>query len=115
MSVDKSRIPKLSDRSWKFIPKKKRNTINDPFVERTQEARKKKGKKTSGATVKTRSQKVSQDKRMTLEVEIHRSPSHDEDPVESGTEGEGTSRLAKKKFESARERQDFSTLTGTPD
>ena len=63
-------------------------------MERTQEARKKKGRKISGAMVKTRSQKVSQDKPTTLDVEIHRSASHDEDPVESGTEGEGTSRLA---------------------
>ena len=34
MSLDKSRIPKLSDSSRKFIPEKQRKAMNDPFVER---------------------------------------------------------------------------------
>ena len=32
MSLDKSRIPKLSDSSRKFIPEKQRKAMNDPFV-----------------------------------------------------------------------------------
>ena len=71
MSLDKSRTPKLSDSSKKFIPKKQRKSMTDPFVERTEKTRNKKGKKVSGAIVETRSQKDSEDKKTMLEVEIH--------------------------------------------
>ena len=33
-SLEKSRIPKLSDSSRKFIPEKQRKAMSDPFVER---------------------------------------------------------------------------------
>ena len=33
-SLDKSRIPKLSDSSRNFIPEKQRKAIDNPFVER---------------------------------------------------------------------------------
>ena len=57
MSLDKSRIPKLSDSSRKFIPEKQRKTMIDPFVERIARTRTDKGKKVSGGMVETRSQK----------------------------------------------------------
>ena len=45
MILDKSRIPKLSDSSGKFIPKKQAKLMNDPFGERTEKTRNKMGKK----------------------------------------------------------------------
>ena len=36
MNLDKSMILKLSDSSRKFITKKQRKSMNDPFVERTE-------------------------------------------------------------------------------
>ena len=68
---------------------KERSTITDPFAARTQEVRKKKGKKVLGEIAKTRSQKVSEDKGATLEVEIQQIPANDKDTEESGTEGTG--------------------------
>ena len=59
MSLDKPRINKLSDSSRMFTPKKERNTMNNPFMERTQEPGNKKGKKVSGKMVKRRSKKKS--------------------------------------------------------
>ena len=59
MSLDKSRIPKLSDSSWKFIPKKQRKSMNDPFVERIARTLNTNMEKTSGGMVETRSQKSS--------------------------------------------------------
>ena len=60
MSLDKSRIPTLSDNSWKFIPKKQRKSINDPFVERIARTRTDKMKKISSGIVEIRSQKSSE-------------------------------------------------------
>ena len=37
MSLDKSRIPKRGNSSRKFIPRKQRKTMTDPFVETTPE------------------------------------------------------------------------------
>ena len=51
MSLDKPRIIKLSDSSRMFTPKKERNTMNNPFVERAQEPGSKKVKKVSGEMV----------------------------------------------------------------
>ena len=67
MSLHKSRIPKLSDSSRKFIPEKQRKAMNDPFVERTERTHNKKGEKVSGGKVEIRSQKASEDKKATLE------------------------------------------------
>ena len=71
MSLDKSRIPKLSDSSRIFIPKKERKSMNDPFVLRIARTRTSKGKKISGRMVEIRSQKSSEGQKATLEVEIH--------------------------------------------
>ena len=74
MSIDKSRIPKLSDNSKKFIPEQQKMAINDPFVERIARTRTNKGKKVSGGMVETRSQKSSEGQKAMLEVEIHLDP-----------------------------------------
>ena len=51
MSLDKSRIPKLSDSFRKFIPEKQRKEMNDPFVKRIARTRTIKGKKVSDGMV----------------------------------------------------------------
>ena len=88
MSPDNSRIPKLSDSSKNFIPKRKSESRNDPFVERTKKTRSKKGKKVSDGMVETRNQKVSEDKRTILEEGIHRNPAQDENQAGRGAEGD---------------------------
>ena len=60
MSLDKSRIPKLSDKSRKFIPEKQRKAMNDPFVERIARTRTDKEKKYSGGMVEIKSQNEGQ-------------------------------------------------------
>ena len=80
MSLDKPKITKLSNRFRMFTPKKERNTMKKPFVERSQEQEGVENFRRNGQNEEQK--KVSQDKRSTLEVEIHRSPDHDEDPVE---------------------------------
>ena len=55
MSLDKSRIPKLSDNSRKFIPEKQRKAKIDPFVERITRTRNDKGEAVSGRMVETMS------------------------------------------------------------
>ena len=74
MSLDKSRIPKLSDISRKFIPEKQRKAMSDPFVERIKGKR----KNVSGRMVETRSQKSSEGQKAMLEVEVHPEPAMDE-------------------------------------
>ena len=63
MSLDKSRIPKLSDSSRKFIPDNQRKAMKDPFVERIAQTRTDKEKEVSGGMVETRSQKSSEGQR----------------------------------------------------
>ena len=84
-----SRIPKLSDSSRKFIPKKQRKSMNDPFVERIARTRTTNMEKVSGIMVKTRSQKSSKGQKTMLEVEIHPNPALDENRTGRGTEGSG--------------------------
>ena len=93
MSLDKSRLPKLSDSSRKFIPNKRRKSMNDLFVERTAWTRTKKGKKVSGGVVETRRQKASEEAKQLLEVEIHPIPALDENRAGHGTEGNGNRRM----------------------
>ena len=63
MSLDKSKIPKLSENSRKFIPEKQRKTMNDPFVERITGTRTDKGETVSGRMVETRSKKTAEEQR----------------------------------------------------
>ena len=78
MSLDKSRILKLSDSSRKFIAEKQRGAMNDPLVERITRTRTDEGKKVSGIIVETRSQKSSEGQKARLEVEVHSDPAMDE-------------------------------------
>ena len=93
MSLDKSRIPKLSDGSRKLIPEKQRKAMNDPFVERIARTRTNQGKKVSGGMVETRSQKYSEGQKATLELDIHRETALDENRAGRGTEGNENRRL----------------------
>ena len=114
MSLDKSRIPKLGDTSRKFILKKQRKAMIDPFVERIRRTRTVKGKKVSGLMVKTRSQKSSEGQKARLKVEVHLDPAMDEKQEGHGPEGRGNKRLASKSTP-VEQGQDFATSTGTVD
>ena len=63
MSPDKSRIPKRGNSSRKFIPKKQRRAMTDPFVDRITRVRTDKGETVSGRMVETRSQKSSEERK----------------------------------------------------
>ena len=78
MSLDKSRIPKLSDSSRQLIPEKQRKAMNDPFMERNTQTRTDTGKNVSGIMVETRIQKSSVGQKARLEVEVHPDPDMDE-------------------------------------
>ena len=93
MSLGKSRLPKLSDRSRKLTPKKQRKSMNDPFVETIARTRTTKMEKVSGVMVETRSRKHSEGQKAMLEVEIHPKPVLDENRTGRGTEGNANRRL----------------------
>ena len=114
MSMDKSRIPKLSDSSRKFIPEKQRKAMNHPFVERIAQTRTDKGKKVSGGMVKTRSRKSSEGQKAMLEVEVHPDPAMDENREGHGPEGSGDRRIASESVP-VEQGQNFATSTGTLD
>ena len=86
MSVDKSRIPELSDSSRKFIPEKQRKPMNDSFVERITRTRIDKGETVSGRMVETRSQKSSEEQKTMLEVEVYPDQVMDENQERHGPE-----------------------------
>ena len=67
--------------------------MNDPSVEISKKTRNKNEKKLSGGMLETRSRKVSEDKRIKLRVEIHRSPAQYENLAGHGTQGDGIRRL----------------------
>ena len=94
MSPDKSRIPKLSDSSRKFIPEKQRKAMIDPFVEMIARTRSDKGMEVSGGMVETRSQKSSEEQKAMLEVEVHPDTAIDANREGHGPEGSGNKRLA---------------------
>ena len=111
MSLDKSRIPKLSDSSRNFIPEKQRKAMNDPFVERITRTRTEKGKKVSGGMVETRSQKTPEGQKARLEVEVHPEPAMDENRVGHRPEGRGNRRLSSESTP-VEQGQDFAISTG---
>ena len=114
MSLDKSRIPKLSDSSRIFIPEKQRKAMTDPFVERIIRTRTDNGETVSGRMVETRSQKSSEERKTMLEAEFHPDQAMDEDQVKHGPEGRGNRRLASEPTP-VEQGQDFATSTGTLD
>ena len=105
MSLDRSRIPKLSDSPRKFIPEKQRKAMNDPFVERITRKRTDNRKTVS-----------SEERKTMLEVEVHSDQAMDENQERHGPVGRGNRKLAS---ESApvepRFCQDFVTSAGTLD
>ena len=93
MSLDKSRISKLSDSSRKFIPERQKNSMNDHFVEKTKKTTSKKRKKVPLAERLKPGVKACEEKRKKLEAEIHRSSAQDGNQAGYGTEGNGIRRL----------------------
>ena len=114
MSLDKSRIPKLSDSSRKFIPKKQLKAMNDTFVERITGNRTDKGETVRGRMVEPRSQKSSEERKAMLEVEVHPDQAMDENQQLERPKGRGNRRLASESTP-VEQGQDFATSTGTLD
>ena len=114
MSQDKSRIPKLSDSSRKFLPEKQRKAMTDPFVERTIRTRTDIGETVLGRMVETRSQKFSEEQKAMLEVEVHPDQAMDEDQEIHGPEGRGNRRLSSESTP-VEQGQDLAMSTGTLD
>ena len=114
MSLDKSRIPKLSDSSRKFIPEKQRKAMTDLFVERIIRTRTDKGEMVSGRMVETRSQKSSEERKAMLDMEIHPDQAMNEDQEIHGPEGRGNRRLASES-NPVEQGQGFPTSIGTLD
>ena len=112
MSLDKSRVPRLSDSSRKFIPEKQRKAMNDPFVERITRNRTDKGKMVSGRMVETRIQKFSEGQKAMSEVEVYPDQDIDENQERHEPEGRGNRRLASESTP-VEQSQDFATSTGT--
>ena len=113
MSLDKSRIPKRGNSSRKFIPEKQRKTMTDPFVDWIKRARTDKGETVSGKMVKTRSQKISEERKELLEVEVNTDHSMNDNQEVHGLEGRGR-RLASESTP-VEQGHDFATSTGTLD
>ena len=114
MSLEKSRIPKLSDSSRKFIPEKQRKAMTDPFKERIIRTRNDNGEMVSGRMVETRSQTSSEEQKAMLEVEVHPDQAMDEDQGIHGPEGRGNRRQASESTP-VEQGQDFFTSTATLD
>ena len=113
MSLDKSRIPKRGNSSRKFIPKKQRKTMTDPFVDWIKRARTDKGETVSGRMVETRSQKTSEERKEILEVEVNTDQAMNDNQEVHGLEGRGR-RLASESTP-VEQGHDFATSTGILD
>ena len=85
MSLDKSRLPKRGDISRKFIPKKQRKTMTDPFVDRIKRSRTDKGETVSGRMVETRSQKTSEERNFFFRSGGQYVPCHERQPGSTWT------------------------------
>ena len=113
MSLDKSRIPERGNSSRKFIPKKQRRAMIDPFVDRITRARTDKGETVSDRMVETRSQKSSGEQKAMLEVKVHTDQATNENQETHGPEGRDR-RLASESTP-VEQGQYFATSTGTLD
>ena len=114
MSLDMSRIRKLSESSRKVIPEKQRKAMTDPFVERITRTRTDKREMVSGRMVETRSQKSPEERKAMLEVEVHPDQAMIENRETHGPEGRGNRRLASESTP-VEQGQDFATSTATQD
>ena len=110
MSLDRSRIPKRGNISRKFIPRKQRKTMTDPFVDRIKQAQTDKGEMVSGRMVETRSQKSSEERQEMLEVEVNTDQAMNDNQEVHGLEGRGR-RLASESTP-VEQGHDFATSTG---
>ena len=108
-----SGIHKRGKSSRKFIPKKQRRAMTDPFVERITRTRTDKWETVSGRMVKTRSQKSSEEQKAMLEVEVHPDQAMNENQEIHGPEGRDR-RLASE-CTPVEQGQDFATSTMTLD
>ena len=113
MRLDKSGIPKRGNSSRKFIPKKQRKTMTDPFVDWIKRARTDKGETVSGRMVEARSQKTSEERKELLEVEVNTDHAMNDNQEVHGLEGRG-GRLASESTP-VEQGHDFATSTGTLD
>ena len=113
LSLHKSKIPKLSDSSRKFIPKKERKSMNDPFLEKIARTRINKMKKFQAYWLKPRV-KILRGQKAMLEVKIHRDAALDKNGAGRGMKGSGNRRLASES-NPVEQSQDFATSTGTLD
>ena len=113
MSLDKSRIPKRGNSSRKFIPEKQRKTMTDPFVDWIKRARTDKGETVSGKMVETRSQKISEEQKVLLEVEVNTDHAMNDNQEVHGLEWRGR-RLASESTP-VEQGHDFATSIGTLD
>ena len=113
MSLDKSRIPKRGNSSKKFIQKKQRKTMTDPFVDWIKPARTDKWETVSGRMVETRSQKTSEERKKMLEVEVKTDQAMNDNQEVHGLEGRGR-RLASESTP-VEQGHVFATSTGTLD
>ena len=113
MSLDKSRIPKRGNSSRKFIPRKQRKTMTDPFVDRIKRAQTDKGETVSGRMVETRSQKSSEERKEILEEEVNTDQAMNDNQKVHGLDGRGR-RLASE-YTPVEQGHDFATSTGTLD
>ena len=112
-SLDKSRIPKRGNSSKKFIPKKQRKAMTDPFLDRITRARTDKGETVSGRMVETKSQKSSEERKAMLKVEVHTDQAMNENQEIHGLEGRDR-RLASESTP-VEQGHYFATSTGTLD
>ena len=113
MSLDKSRIPKRGNSSRKFIPEKQRKTMTEPFVDWIKRSRSDKGGTVSGRMVETRSQKISEERKELLEVEVNTDHTMNDNQEVHALEGRGR-RLASESTP-VEQGHDFATSTGTLD
>ena len=113
MSLDKSRIPKRGNSSRKSIPEKQRKTMTDPFVNWIKRARTDKGETVSGRMVETRSQKISEERKELLEVEVKTDHAKNDNQEVHGLERRGR-RLASESTP-VEQGHDFAASTGTLD
>ena len=114
MILDKSRVPKRGNSSWKFISEEQRKSMTDPFVERITRTRTGKRKMVSGRMVETRSPKSSEEQKTILEVEVHPDQAMHGNEEMHGPEGRGNRRLASESTP-VEQGHDFATSTGTLD
>ena len=114
MSLDKLRIPKLSDSSRKNYTEETKEINECSFCGKNQKDMDQEGGEGFRRNGVTRKQKVYEDKRTRLEVEVYRSPAQVENQVGLGTEGNWF-RILPSESTPVEQGHDFATSAGTFD